>query len=275
MAWIQTVSALATQFQPAPNLWPINRPAISASNWEAFKTLIEAFYEKGLRSGLPYQPDGTPTAADGVKYADYLKAFRDVHRLNPDLDAQEVCVLCGGPLGQTPEVDHWIAKGKFPLLSVCADNLLPICGECNSTANKGEKDVHTAGSFSDWFHPYLRPGNGGIGISYVLSERTVHCVAIVAADKPKADHLDQLLNLSSRWTKKFKAEYLAKQKELFNLKRRGRGPRDLASLQSYLTDYQVAMDETGPDYEVGQALAAAILEPACLAAWHSELDLVT
>jgi hypothetical protein len=59
----------------------------------------------------------------------------------------------------------------------------------------------------------------------VLSELTVHCVAIVASDKPKADHLDQLLNLSDRWTRKFKAEYLAKQKELFNLKRRGRGER--------------------------------------------------
>jgi hypothetical protein len=27
-------------------------------------------------------------------------------------------------LGQTPEVDHWISKSAFPLLSVCADNLL-------------------------------------------------------------------------------------------------------------------------------------------------------
>ncbi|MGU0041387.1 hypothetical protein [Citrobacter freundii complex sp. 2025EL-00176] len=275
MAWIQTVSALATQFQPTPTLWPINCPVTSASDWKAFKTLMEAFYEKGFRSGLPYRPNGTPTAADGVKYADFLKAFRDAHRLNPDLDAQEVCVLCGGPLGQTPEVDHWIAKSAFPLLSVCADNLLPICGECNSTANKGEKDVHTAGSFSDWFHPYLRPGNGGVRINYVLSELTVHCVAIVASDKPKADHLDQLLNLSDRWTRKFKAEYLAKQKELFNLKRRGRGPSDFASLQNYLIDYQVAMDESGPDYEVGQALAAAILDPACLAVWHSELGLAT
>jgi hypothetical protein len=53
-----------------------------------------------------------------------------------------------------------------------------------------------------------------VRINYVLSELTVHCVAIVASDKPKADHLDQLLNLSDRWTRKFKAEYLAKQKEL-------------------------------------------------------------
>lgn len=271
LGWANTVVAVADQFQLTPSSWPTVLPAISALSWTAFKNLMEAFYERGLKSGLPYKPDGTPVAAGGVCYADYVKAFREAHRLNPDPNAQEVCVLCGGPLGQTPEVDHWIAKSAFPLLSVCADNLLPICGECNSTANKGEKDVHTAGSFSDWFHPYLSPGNGGVRINYVLSERAVHCVAIVATDKPKADNLDQLLNLSARWTKKFKAAYLAKQKELFNLKQRGRGPSDLASLQSYLTDFQVAMDETGPDYEVGQVLAAAILEPSCLAAWVEEL----
>lgn len=273
--WADRVVALANQFQPTPLPWPTVSPAISAASWTAFKNLMEAFYERGLKSGLPYKPDGTPVAAGGVCYADYVKAFREAHRLNSDPNAQEVCVLCGGPLGQTPEVDHWIAKSKFPLLSVCADNLLPICGECNSTVNKGEKDVHTAGSFSDWFHPYLRPGNSGIRINYVMPERAAHCVAIAIADQPKADHLDQLLNLSVRWTRKFKAEYLAKQKELFNLKQRGRGPTDLASLQNYLTDYQIAMDETGPDYEVGQALAEAILEPSCLKAWHSELGLVT
>ncbi|HDX8370999.1 TPA: hypothetical protein RQN12_001964 [Aeromonas dhakensis] len=273
--WANRVVALANQFQPTPLPWPTVLPAISDASWTAFKNLMEAFYERGLKSGLPYTPDGTPVAAGGVCYANYVKAFREAHRLNPDPDAQEVCVLCGGPLGQTPEVDHWIAKSAFPLLSVCADNLLPICGECNSTANKGEKDVHTAGSFSDWFHPYLRPGNGGIRINYVMPEREAHCVATEIADQPKADHLDQLLNLSVRWTRKFKAEYLAKQKELFNLKQRGRGPSDLASLQSYLTDYQIAMDETGPHYEVGQAVAAAILEPDCLKAWHSELGLAT
>lgn len=273
--WTDTVVALADQFQPPHSPWPTALPAISAASWTAFKNLMQAFYERGLKSGLPYKPDGTPVEAGGVCYADYVKAFRDAHRSNPDLDAQEVCVLCGGPLGQTPEVDHWIAKSAFPLLSVCADNLLPICGECNSTANKGEKDVHTAGSFSDWFHPYLRPGNGWVRINYVLSERAVHCVAIVATDKPKADHLDQLLNLSDRWTRKFKSAYIEKQKELFNLKKRGRGPNNLESLQSYLSDYQVAIDETSPDYEVKQALAAAILEPACLNAWHSELGLAT
>ena len=87
---------------------------------------MEAFYEKGLNStnGIPYLSDGIPTAGGGVTYAQFVQEFREAHRLNQNHDAREVCVLCGGPLGQTPEVDHWIAKSAYPLLSVCADNLL-------------------------------------------------------------------------------------------------------------------------------------------------------
>src|SRR5690606_39298279 len=94
-----------------------------------------------------------------------VREFRDAHRLDPHPDAREVCVLCGGPL-VLPAVDHWLAKTAFPLLAVCADNLLPICGECNSAPQKGQKDVHTNGLFSDWFHPYLRHANGAIRLRY-------------------------------------------------------------------------------------------------------------
>lgn len=83
----------------------------------------EAFYEKAFRAGLPYLEDGTPTTTGGVTYAQFVRAFRDRHRLNPHPDAREVCVLCGGPLGETPPVDHWIAKSEFPRLSMCKTNL--------------------------------------------------------------------------------------------------------------------------------------------------------
>lgn len=82
--WIQTVSALPAQFQPTPTLWPVNRPVVSESDWKAFKTLMEAFYEKAFKSvgGLPFQADGTPIAAGGVNYINYVSVFRTAHRLN-------------------------------------------------------------------------------------------------------------------------------------------------------------------------------------------------
>lgn len=278
LAWSNSVVAVADQFQPIHSAWPTALPAVSAAAWAAFKGLMTAFYERGFQSGLPYKLDGTPVAAGGVCYADYVKAFRDAHRLSTDPNAREVCVLCGGPLGQTPEVDHWIAKSAFPLLSVCAENLLPICGECNSTANKGERDVHSAGSFADWFHPYLRPGNGALQLNYVLPEFSVRCSATIPADQPKADNLDGLLKLGSRWTKEFKAEYANRQDVLRRRERQriqqAQGRHTQAQIQAYVQQWQIDLAVSEPHYEVHRALAAALQEPTRLAAWHSELALV-
>jgi hypothetical protein len=273
--WIQTVSALAIQFQPAPTPWPINCPIKTESDWKAFKVLMEAFYEKGFRSGLPYLSNGTPVATGGVNYADYVRAFREAHRLHSFPDAREVCVLCGGPLGDTPHVDHWIIKSAFPLLSVCADNLQLICSTCNEAPNKGDKPVHSAGSFADWFHPYLRPGNGTLHIAYMLQEFSVRCSALPPIDQPKAEKLDELLNLSSRWTREFKAEYAKHQDVLIRREQRrvktAQARHTKGEILSYIQQWQADLTASEPHHEVHQTLAAALQEPSRLAAWHSEL----
>lgn len=278
-AWIQTVSALATQFQPVPTPWPISCPVASKSDWIAFKELFEFFYKKGFDSSLPYLPNGTPTAAGGVNYADYVLAFRNTHRLNPDPHAREVCVLCGGPLGDTPQVDHWVLESKFPLLSVCAANLCLICSTCNEAPNKGTKPVHSNGSFADWFHPYLRPGNGAVRLDYVLAHLSVQCSAVTPADQPKAAKLDALLNLSTRWTREFKAEYAKHQNLLCRRERyriqNAQTRHSVADIQSYVQQWQADLVHSEPHYEVHQTLAAALWQPSRLAAWHSELSLVT
>lgn len=277
-AWIQTVAALATQFQPAPSPWPITCPVASGPDWIAFKELFESFYKKGFESSLPYLPDGTPTAAGGVNYADYVIAFRDTHRLNPDPHAREICVLCGGPLGDTPQVDHWILESKFPLLSVCADNLCLICSTCNEAPNKGKKSVHSNGSFVDWFHPYLRPGNGSLRLDYVLPDLSVQCSAVTPADQPRATNLNALLNLASRWTREFKAEY-ARHRDVLSRREQRRiqsaqTRHTQAEIQSYVQQWQADLAASAPHHDVHQTLAAALQVPSRLAAWHAELSLV-
>lgn len=277
--WIQATVMLSQHFDPTP---PAALPTQRPNNWEAkapiwvaFKTLLVSFYEKGFKDGLPYRSDGTPTdiQADQVTYAKFVSEFRAAHKLDPDHDAREVCVLCGGELKQQ-EVDHWVNKANFPLLSVCADNLLPICGECNAGENtKGQKPVHSSGSFVDWFHPYLRPAYGALALEYQLPKMAISCVAIHAADQPKVKNLNKLLNLNTRWTREFKAEHRKKQKEAADRKQRGRGPHNLAELQAWLTDYRDGLIESEPNYEVHKVLASAMLEPSRLAAWQSDLGL--
>jgi len=278
LAWGNTVAAMAQQFQPNPPDWPVQAPAIQPAAWRAFKELMEAFYEKGLKASLPYAPDGAPVANGGVTYADFVRIFRNEHRQNPDPNAREVCVMCGGPLGATPEVDHWIAKHAFPLLSVCADNLLPICGECNSTSNKGRKDVFGQDGFQDWFHPFLRPGAGAIGLGYRPLDLGVTITAVVPGNELHVKNLDGLLNLSERWTREFKAEYSKQQGILKGTERKrlrlGQPRHSQAEVEAFAHRYREGLLESEPFHEVHRVLADALLEQARLAAWQTELGLL-
>lgn len=276
-AWVQAIAGLPTQFQPGAALWPVKRPLASKQEWTGFKALMESFYEKGFVDGLPYQDDGTPTAAGGVTYAEYVRTFRTAHRLNPNPNAREVCVLCGGHLGDTPHVDHWVTKGAYPLLSVCADNLLLICSICNEAPNKGQKPVYSGGSFSDWFHPYLRPGNASVQLGYVLPAFAVQCSA-APADQAKATNLDVLLNLSSRWTREFKAEYVKQQDVLNHRERRrialGQARHSLADIHQHVMDWAADLSPNEPHHAVHSVLCDALMQPARTQAWLAELALI-
>jgi hypothetical protein len=109
--WIQVASQVAQHFSAktsaslpvvAPNCWRVRD-----TDWRRFHTLMAAFYEESLKNGLPYQSNGMPTDVDArrVSYDEFLRAFRQMHRLDPHPDAREVCVLCGDPLA-LPAVDH-------------------------------------------------------------------------------------------------------------------------------------------------------------------------
>ena len=265
--WIQAVSALAQHFGPTPPaalpVAPPNQWGSQDEHWKAFKALMVAFYEDGLRGGLPYAANGAPTTdvTLRVSYDQFVREFRAAHRLDSHPDAREACVLCGGPL-VLPAVDHWLAKTTFPLLAVCADNLLPICGECNVAPQKGQKAVHTGGAFSDWFHPYLRHANGAIRLRYDEATPSVRVESATPADAVKVQNLDILLNLGQRWTREFKAEYRRLQREA---QRRYRG--DVRALQHRIMDYRRSLSAAEPHHEIHALLAEALLDPARLQAF--------
>jgi hypothetical protein len=274
-AWVQTVAALHLQFQGSASSWPLSGPSLDKVHWSAFKVLMTAFYSKGFIAGLPYKPDGTPVSTGGVDYPTFVEAFRAKHRSNTVPNLREVCVFCGGRLGAEPHVDHWISKSEFPLLSICADNLTLICSDCNEAPNKGAKAVHSAGSFADWFHPYLRPGHGSLRLVYEPQAAAVNCSAACPPDLAKAANLDSLLDLSKRWTGEFKAKYAEHQKVLLRReenKIRSAQPRHtLQDLQAYVDGWANDLESSNPDYEVHSLLGQAMREPARIDAWLTEL----
>ncbi|TOJ24053.1 hypothetical protein [Vibrio parahaemolyticus] len=276
--WINSVALLTNQFSAVPGPWPTTKP-IPEAEWKAFKVLLEAFYEKGFRSGLPFLPNGAPTVTGGVTYAKYVKDFRDAHRINAHPEAYEICVLCGDRLGDTPHVDHWVIKSAYPLLSMCQDNLTLICSVCNESPNKGDKPVHTVGNFADWFHPYLRPGNGTIQLTYDLPSFSVKCTTANVADQPKADNLDSLLNLTSRWTREFKRKYFEHQDTLRRREQKKiagqKNRHTLGDIHAYVTQWNDDLYDGAPHFEVHEVLANALLESSRLKAWHDELSSLT
>ncbi len=276
--WANAVSNVSSQFGANPPVWPVARPDIPKEAWAAFKELMEAFYEKGLRSGLPYTDDGTPITKGGVNYVHFVMTFRENHRLNKNPDAREVCVLCGGPLGQVPEVDHWINKGDYPLLSVCADNLLPGCGDCNSSTNKGAKPVHSQGSFAEWFHPYLCHAKGSICLDYDVRTRSIAASAANPADVKKVANLDWLLNLSNRWTREFKAEYVNQQHVLLRrekIRKLNNHPGQTQNdILAHIRTVEADLSPSEPHHEVHSVLVLALFDQARIAAWQTELGLV-
>lgn len=271
MQWIQAVSQVDQHFGATPHTvlpaTPPNGWRTRSGSWPVFCAVMNAFYEEGFKSGLPYQSDGTPTADNALRvgYEQFKREFRQAHRLDPHPDAREVCVLCGGPFTQ-PQVDHWIAKVHIPILAVCADNLLPVCSECNQAPQKGQKPVHTNGSFSEWFHPYFRHANGEITLRYDEPSFCVRAESVSPGYAQKVKNLDALLNLGDRWTREFKAEYRRLQRELEMRAKRKRERLHAGlnenELQAHMAQYRDRLSRDEPYFEVHQRVVDAMLSPS-------------
>lgn len=150
----------------------------------------------------------------------------------------------------------------FPLLAVCADNLLPVCDRCNSPSHKGQKPVHTEGSFQDWFHPYLRHPNGAPRLLCITAPPSIRVENHEAEHAEKVRNLDQLINLSERWTRDFKAEVQKIRREISPAERLKLGLPELnpQQLLDELTTYRNKLSPKGPNYEVHRAAADFMLD---------------
>lgn len=68
----------------------------------------------------------------------------------------------GGRL-MSPQLDHWFAQSKYPLLQISCHNLIPSCEICNSRVKND-----TVFTLADYFHPY-QENEASIEFSYRFS----------------------------------------------------------------------------------------------------------
>lgn len=242
-------------------------------HWKNLKDLMEAFYIKGLKEGLAYQPNGT--AATNKKEALNYHAFRDsfiaFHQKDRHEYAREICVICNGEL-RNVSVDHWIAKAAYPLLSVCANNLVPICSECNQSPNKGAKSVHTDGSFEDWFHPHLRHPDGTLNITYEPTKFGVVLTSTRPSDTKRVENLNTLFNLEQRWTREFKGEYRKLYNSILTRHRKTGQELTLKALCQQIDFWADGLTIGQPHFEVHKALADSLRDANRLMVWHTDLS---
>jgi len=264
--WLNSSNNTATQFQNPPPAWPA-KPACSAQAWNTVKDLLTQFYSKGLGEGLPFDVDGSPIAAGGVNREAFVAAFKQTH-------GDRACVLCDGPLG-LPEVDHWIAKKHFPGLSTASHNLIPICHECNSRSNKGEKPVwqNAGNAFDGWFHPVFRPARGCLVPTHQTMQRIV-VTPTSPVHAQRVQKLDGLVKLSERWTSEFKAQSRAYKNTLRGKIRRGRIPATTIAISLELQDIQQDIATENPleaNSIIRNLTLSSLQAPANLAALLVEL----
>lgn len=116
-------------------------------------------------------------------------------------------------------------------------------------------------------------------VDYRLNTRSVICAAVNQSDAVKVRNLDELLNLSTRWTRRFKAEYCIQQDDLRRIaKKKMQLQQDTVSrveIQNHLQEEQSKLSPERPWYEVHCVLFAALLHQSRLDAWQTEWGLAT
>lgn len=135
-----------------------------------------------------------------------------------ECNSSDICPACLAwqtNLKAYGEVDHYFPKKSYPALIFHPMNLAVICGECNGTLVKGEKDIFAARNLTELYIPYLRHAGKevelGVGWAKENGEdgkpERVRRMMMVPRESDadgligkRIQNLDKLFDLSKRWT---------------------------------------------------------------------------
>lgn len=146
----------------------INKPNISQENiCNSFKKLEyrdrilekSECYDEAILEVEELYKDETKFIESNKEYKDYMKKiysnrFSNNQYINPYENykkirfAEKCCPYCNFYTRQVRQLDHYLPKAAFPSLSITANNLVPICKECNEikdnyySFNKSKQLIH-------------------------------------------------------------------------------------------------------------------------------------
>ena len=120
----------------------------SAEYCDGMPCNIDAVNETACKHGECPELDGlyarkfVPQGGHGRRYYDSI--------INSGIESGK-CPVCG--INDISQLDHYLPKSRYPLLSVTPANLVPLCSTCNGFEAKGS---HVPESYEDClYHPYF------------------------------------------------------------------------------------------------------------------------
>lgn len=122
-----------------------------------------------------------------------------------------VCLTMQTDLKEYGEVDHYFPKKSYPALIFHPINLAVICGECNGLLVKGEKDIFEGHNLTQLYIPYLRHAEEEAKLKVIPDKEQGEVKKMKMVSRvpdgsglieKRIQNLDNLFNLSTRWTKR-------------------------------------------------------------------------
>lgn len=171
---------------------------------DALKALMVAFYEDMLCAGFPSVVHGAPTTFD----RDAL--VRSFWAANPEI---KVCPACDAQRPDSigdknySDVDHYLPKSSYSVLSVHPTNLVPVCQGCNRSfkLTRDPIDLENDAPLVNIFVPYLRPALDFVAINTRRLANGPLQFSIIDVDGTRSrrvENLDRTFQLEERWCKR-------------------------------------------------------------------------
>ncbi|WP_454861683.1 hypothetical protein [Peribacillus frigoritolerans] len=190
-------------------VFKFNYPSLPNDVKKVAKPFFTALYDDILGGASGIRMKGL--SVTNLKRENVRKGFFKANKKEYGLNA--TCPACLGDMGMVSDdgyadLDHYFTKSLYPMLSISADNLIPVCKVCNTTGVKGSKnplnDYQHPGGLLNIFLPYHRPGIDYIQIkmdSVKANERIcLESKTNEEINKNRIKNTEWLFNLNERWS---------------------------------------------------------------------------